>query len=140
LQRAGICQLYSKRRNVVLSKGLSEFIQYGIRHTFPAPRGPLVRGVPTAYAAEPLRSLLSSQPVDWSPVWPDPLGTDRGYELEPLYSSASRVVLNHSGFYEVLALVDAIREGRARERSLAMRELNPRFAVYQEKLREMDQT
>jgi hypothetical protein len=35
---------------------LLDFLAYGMRHVFPAKSGALVRGVPTAAAAEPLKS------------------------------------------------------------------------------------
>ncbi len=35
---------------------LLDFLAYGLRHVFPPKRGALVRGVPTAAAAEPLKS------------------------------------------------------------------------------------
>src|ERR1700743_1596844 len=35
---------------------LLDFLAYGIRHVFPPRKGALVRGIPTAAAAEPLKS------------------------------------------------------------------------------------
>ena len=37
---------------------LEEFLVHGLKYVFPAERGELTRGVPTSYAAEPLRSAL----------------------------------------------------------------------------------
>jgi DNA-binding Lrp family transcriptional regulator len=60
---------------------------------------------------------------DPPPVWPDPEGTVRGEELKPLYRSAVKAARNDSKLYQCLALVDAIRGGRARERQLAEKHL-----------------
>lgn len=43
--------------------------------------------------------------------------------LEPLYKSVPQAALRDPILYQFLALVDAIRDGRARERKIAEREL-----------------
>jgi hypothetical protein len=63
-----------------------------------------------------------------APVWPDPEGEVRGEELRPLYRSAPGAARKDPALYELLALVDAIRGGRARERNLAVEELKGRLA------------
>jgi hypothetical protein len=50
------------------------------------------------------------------PVWPDASGEKLGYGVEPLHPSAPTAVRRDARLYEVLALIDALREGRARER------------------------
>jgi hypothetical protein len=40
--------------------------------------------------------------------------------MEPLYKGAPKAALRDARFYGVLALCDAIRSGRARERNLAV--------------------
>lgn len=99
--------------------GLLEFLAHGFKYTFPPKRGSMVRGVPTSYAVEPLKSkiLADSDPL---PVWPYPKGTVRGIALDPLYKGASKAALHDSRFYSLLALCDAIRSGRTRERNLAI--------------------
>jgi hypothetical protein len=61
------------------------------------------------------------------PIWPDPEGTVRGEGLAPLYRSAPRAALRDPRLYEWLALVDAVRAGRARERKLAALEIERRL-------------
>ena len=97
---------------------VEEFVLHGVRYAFPAERGEPSRGVATSYGAEPLRSLIGG--VDeFGPVWPFPAGPSRGVALEPLYTGAPRAALQDPVLYEYLALVDALRAGRARDRSLA---------------------
>jgi hypothetical protein len=56
-------------------------------------------------------------------VWPCEFGTARGQSLKPLYVSVPSAVKNDSKLYELLALIDAIRAGRAREKEIAISEL-----------------
>jgi hypothetical protein len=65
---------------------------------------------------------------DLAPVWPDAEGQVRGEAWSPLYPKAVEACRSDSLFYEALALVDAIRGGRARERSLAADELKKRLS------------
>jgi hypothetical protein len=111
-----------------LRKPLEEYLLHGVRYAFPAKRGPLARGIPTAHAAPPLVAQISSD--DLPPVWPDPEGEVKGYALEPLYSSVPKAAKANRRLYELLALVDAIRDGRARERKLAEEELKKRLCHY----------
>src|SRR5262249_44280424 len=94
----------------------------GAKYAFPAVHGRLSRGVPTAYAAAPLNTLIapSADPV---PVWPYKSGTVRGMSLAPLYPTVPEAALRDERLYSVLALFDAIRSGQARERNLAQKRL-----------------
>lgn len=73
--------------------------------------------MPTAYSALPLSSHISStgEPV----VWPDPEGEMRGEALHPIHKSVPNAARKDPRLYEALALLDAIRSGRAREREIA---------------------
>ena len=99
--------------------GLMEFLSHGLKYAFPPERGSMTRGVPTAAAAEPLKSrfLDDKEPPT---VWPYAEGKVRGLSLAPLYRGAPKAALRDSKFYSVLALCDAVRSGRTRERNLAV--------------------
>ena len=103
-----------------------EFLVHGLKYAFPAKRGELSRGVATSYAAEPLKRevLRGSEPI---PVWPYAEGKDRGVGFEPLYRTVPFAALRDARLYEFLAIADALRDGRARERKLAERELGRRL-------------
>ena len=105
---------------------LLEFLLHGIRYAFPAEKGALTRGVPTGYAAPPLLKSIaaSSEPP---PVWPYADGPVRGYSFAPLHKNVPQAALEDSKFYELLALVDALRDGSTRGRELAGRELKKRL-------------
>ena len=118
-----------KGRGVLLEpirSNLKEFLIHGVRYVFAVERGGLTRGTPTAEAADPLREYFP-QPSVLQPVWPDPEGSVRGIEFSPLYKNVPYAAKRDAKLYELLALVDAIREGRAREREIAIRELTARI-------------
>jgi hypothetical protein len=99
-----------------------EFLLHGVKYAFAAEHGEVTRGVPTSFAALPLKNEIATG-GDLPPVWPWPEGDTRGVALEPLYKTAPVAALRDSELYELLALIDAIRDGRARERKLAERHL-----------------
>ena len=84
----------------------------------------MVRGIPTAHSAKPLSELIQANEHY---VWPDADGTLRGQAIEPLYHTVGKAVANDPLLYEMLALVDAIRVGKAREVALAVEELKKRL-------------
>jgi hypothetical protein len=124
--RATAARLFDPHRKVPVRKALLELLLHGVKYVFPPEKGHLTRGLPTSYAAPPLNALLvqSDEPP---PVWPTPEGEVRGYQFSPLYRSVPKAVANDQALYELLALVDAIRDGRARERELAEKELTTRL-------------
>jgi hypothetical protein len=65
--------------------------------------------------------VLMSDPA--LPVWPSFDGNVQGLAVEPLYRFVPQAARADARLYGMLALVDAIRLGRARERSFAEREL-----------------
>jgi hypothetical protein len=120
LKRAAAARLlmFQERKPVLLKPQLREFLLHGAKYAFPPVWGTLTRGVPTAYAAAPLDTIIapSSDPV---PVWPHAKGTVRGLSLAPLYPSAPEAAMKNSDLYALLALFDALRSGQARERNAA---------------------
>jgi hypothetical protein len=106
--------------------GLEEFLIHGLKYVFPAEHGEVTRGIPTSYAAEPLKSEIAIS-SDLPPVWPWQDGNTRGVGFAPLYKSVPHAALRDPALYQLLALVDAIRDGRARERNLAERDLGHRL-------------
>lgn len=104
-----------------------EFLVHGVKYAFPVKRGEVTRGVPTSYAAPPLAARFGPG-SELPPVWPFAEGQARGVSLEPLYRTVPEAALRDEKLYELLALVDAIRDGRTRERRAAEQELVARIA------------
>ena len=124
LKRLAVSRLVSSdaNGNRPLLPAVEEFLVHGVKYAFPARRGEITRGVPTSYAAPPLNQEIEPG-SELPPVWPFPEGQHRGVTLEPLYKTAPAAALRDPTLYEMLALIDALREGRARERKLAEHEL-----------------
>jgi len=130
-RQSGLIHPDSKQPN---KAALAEFLISGLKYIFPAQPGSRCRGMPTSYAAKPLRDEFmssNSSPFkdDDVPVWPDPEGLQQGNELKPLYRSVPAAARNDSKLYEWLALADALRSGRARERELAAKIVRKRLEL-----------
>jgi len=121
LSRAQAAGLYDPRRRKIRAKALFEFLVHGLKYVFPASWDGEARGFRTAWAAAPLSAEIVSSGSP--PVWPDAYGDSWGVALEPLHPSAPGAARADGKLAELLALVDALRIGGARERNLARREL-----------------
>lgn len=103
---------------------LLEFLGSGVAYAFPAEAGAESRGVPTAHSAGALSAEFgASDPL----VWPSLAGRVRGASVVPLYAAAPTTAAHNPALYELLALVDAVRLGRARERARAKQLLRERL-------------
>jgi len=127
VKRAVAARLMDMHRKLPIKRNLLEFLIHGVKYAYPPDRGGVTRGLPTSYAAQPLKDLIM-QTDDPPPVWPDPEGQVRGYEFSPLYSSVPHACKVDPKLYEILALVDAIRDGRARETEIAVKEIQLRVS------------
>ena len=97
---------------------LLEFALHGVRYVWPAVPGPVKRGVPTGFGAEPLASKITAASGE-APVWAHATGSAKGPSLSPIYRTAPQAALADPKLHRLLALQDALRAGRARERALA---------------------
>lgn len=112
----------------VVPEALVEFAVHGVRYAFPAKIGAIRRGVPTSFGASPLAAQISAAPGE-APVWPHAEGQARGPALSPLYRHVPDAALVDPALYELLALLDALRAGRSRERTLAQKLLSERLGL-----------
>jgi hypothetical protein len=71
------------------------------------------------------RKLAHSEQIP--PIWPDPEGKVQGSAIEPLYPSVPGAARLDPELYDMLALVDALRIGRTRERVMAIQEIDERL-------------
>ena len=126
LKRCSASSLYSDRRRKIISPALEEFLIHGLKYVFPTQPGAIVRGMPTAHSAEPLKDLLVGSENDIY-VWAFGLGETKGQEIKPLYRSVPQAVAEDRELYEMLAIVDSLRVGKTREKELAATELKKRL-------------
>ena len=105
---------------------LMELMVHGVKYVFPPVFGSVLRGIPTGISAPPLAQYFEQtglQPI----VWPHNEGGVRGMSLCPLYPSVPLAALQDPKLHKVLALIDALRAGAARERELATKLLPDYF-------------
>ena len=108
----------------VMRQALYDFLQYGLAVVFPARPGAVVRGIPTAHSTAPLNKEISSG-EDY--VWPFAKGNVRGHGITPLYASVPQAAMDDEQLHALLALADALRIGKAREKNIAVQELKKRI-------------
>ncbi|MCX5765420.1 MAG: hypothetical protein NTU67_12470 [Gemmatimonadetes bacterium] len=118
LQVAGLVHHTERQTNKL---AFLEFVQHGLRYVCPLMLGPIRLGVPTAHAGPDLSKLIEFG--DDAYVWSSREGTVRGRAVEPLVPRASEIAVRSPEMYAILALLDAVRGGRARERNLGMEAL-----------------
>lgn len=97
---------------------LAEFVIHGARFVFVPDRLPLAVGVPTSHSAPAFAGVFAPGSTDF--VWPHPNGQVRGQGIEPLHPNVPFAAMQDAKLYEMLALFDALRVGRARERGMAI--------------------
>jgi hypothetical protein len=100
---------------------LAEFALHGAKYAFPGVRLPPAVGVPTSHSAPAFAGVFAPGSTDF--VWPHPNGSVRGVGVEPLHPSVPFAAMQDAKLYEMLALFDALRVGKARERGMALERL-----------------
>jgi hypothetical protein len=122
LEQSGLLLPGERRAN---REALKEFLVHGVRYAFPPVRGPEARGVPTAWSAPALQGVPPNGPMV---VWPSEHGKVRGESLVPLCKSVPAAVQRDPQLYEMLALIEALRIGQARDRRMAADLLRKRLS------------
>ncbi len=122
--RCKFARLLDSSGKIVFRSSLLELIKYGIKYVFPQSPGAVVRGIVTSHSAKPLNNIIQSEEEF---VWPSGKGKIRGHSIIPLYPSVVKAVETDKKLHELLALVDAIRVGKAREKEIAIQELEKRI-------------
>lgn len=127
INRSRIAKLIETKKKTVFPRALFEFLVYGLKYVFPVIPGALVRGVATAHSAPPLSTKIVKSSENY--VWPYAKGRDRGMAVKPLYKTLPQVCAEYPEFYELMALIDALRLGRRREVNLARSILKKRLLL-----------
>ncbi len=125
LSLSGLLRLEGRDAN---PRALSEFLLAGVRYAFPVQRGPLTEGVPTGYSAPPLAGQYDALDVVVWPAARHPQAV-RGFGITPLYPKAPELLTRSPDTYRLLTVVDALRLGEARVRSIARAELERALAA-----------
>ena len=121
LRRSKYANLLDDKARSVRVLALMDFLEHGITYVFPQRPGEIVRGVPTSHSAPPLDDIIQSSEKF---VWPSARGSERGQAIQPLYKTVPDAARLDEKLHKLLALVDAIRVGNAREKKIAIEELH----------------
>lgn len=125
-KRLEVSRLYASHLRQANRSAVVEFLVSGVPYVFPGELGTETRGVPTAHSGPVFSEEFSSPHVV---VWPSAQGKLRGLALTPLCPEAPKMIDSNPLLYRWLTVVDALRVGRARERSMARsfleREIGP---------------
>lgn len=108
-------------RKQVNKVALLDLLENAVRWVAPARVGDYELGLPTAHSAGVLAKhlLADDDPV----VMPLPHGPMRGRAVPPIHPLAAKAAARDERLHELLAIVDALRIGRARDRQVAVRAL-----------------
>ncbi len=126
LERCRVASLIDESKKEVRRLALMEFLVHGLKYVFPVAPGGMVRGVPTAISASPMKEAINNS--DESFVWPSKNGRARGQAITPLYPTVPLAVQQDAELYKLLAIVDSLRIGRAREAGIAKQKLEELFS------------
>lgn len=129
VRRLAEARLLEPENKKVRLMALRNFLVHGVPYVFPVRSREVTRGLPTGWAA-PVMSGKVVSGDQLPPVWPDPEGEVQGVSVQPLYSSVAKAARRDSKLYALLAIVDALRLGRARERAMAERQLGELLAIH----------
>ena len=126
LSRSRYARLLHDKGRKVARQPFMDLLEFGIPFIFPQQPGNMVRGIPTAHSAPPLKEEIVSEEYY---VWPYAKGYARGQSVLPLYYTIPQAIDVDNQLYEMLALIDALRVGRAREKNLALEMLRMRILL-----------
>ena len=103
----------------VARRRLFELVSVAVPQVYYAVRGSVELGIPAAMHAEPLKGVFTRDGRPVPLVWACESGSVKGESLLPLYPTAARAVQHDPALHRLLALVDVVRVGDARDRRLA---------------------
>lgn len=124
INRSIIAGLISSDKKSLNKLSLLDFLKSGLRYVYPQQPGSMARGVGTAHSAYPLNNEIMSEDEF---VWPYGNGNMRGQAIEPLHPNSPEACLRDKKYYELMALTDALRIGKAREQNIAFNLLKERI-------------
>jgi predicted transcriptional regulator len=124
INRSVLAGLISSDKKTLNKLALLDFLKSGLKYVYPQQPGAMVRGIGTAHSAPPLNNQIMSEEQY---VWPFAKGNIRGQAIEPLHPKTPDACLKDSTYYELMALADAVRVGKAREQHLAFEIIKERI-------------
>ena len=107
------------KKTIVAVSACEEFFLHGFRYVFPLIKVGKGKGIATSFAAPVFKDDFIVN--ENKPIWIVDSGKDDGIGIEPLYNKLPEAILKtpDNEFYNLLATIDALREPKIRERSIA---------------------
>ena len=124
LKRAETASLYATDTKTVNRANFEELMSHAARFIAPARLGELTTGVPAAWGAEPISTIIRQPPQEPPPVWPDANGNVRGQTLRPLHKAAVQASRESPELAHLLSILDSLRAGDVRVRKIAAHSLH----------------
>jgi DNA-binding Lrp family transcriptional regulator len=122
VRRLKAAHLFDEFTKSVIPSAMLEFLTCGLKYAFAADVGAPARGVATSHSAPVLREEVVQSTTD-AYVWGYGKGRQKGISVKPLSKNTPLAALRDPTLYDFLALIDAIRLGKAREREIAVHKL-----------------
>ncbi len=120
LERSTVSGLIDSDKKKVRVQSLLEFLVHGIKYVFPERPAGFSKGIPTAHSHPFMQKHFAAETQF---VWPDARGDHRGLSVQPLYPTVIEAAKHDEILYLILGLVDVLRLGKAREKKVAIAEL-----------------
>jgi len=125
LERSLYAGLIDFEKRHVQRGNMTDFLFHGMKYVFPAQPGIFTRGVPTAHSHPFMQAFINSEQAY---VWPSSSGSVLGQAIEPFYANQVKAIEEDEELYQLLALLDVIRVGKLREKTVAEKELKELLA------------
>jgi hypothetical protein len=122
IKRLRASRLFDEFTKSVIPAALVEFLIHGLKYAFPAEIGAPTRGIATSHSAPILHEEILQSETDMY-VWAFANGKEKGLAVKPLSKNAPRAALRDQKLYDFLALIDAVRMGKSREKNIAVEKI-----------------
>jgi hypothetical protein len=122
IRRLKASRLFDEFTKSVIPTALVEFLIHGLKYAFPAEIGAPTRGIATSHSAPILHEEVLQSETD-TYVWAYANGRQKGLAIKPLSKNAPKAALRDQKLYDFLALIDAVRIGKSREKNIAVAKL-----------------
>jgi hypothetical protein len=119
LERLKLSGLIDSEKRTPFKSAALEFLIHGLKYVFPAQMGTISKGIPTAHSFYLNKKFVS----DMNYVWESDRGEIKGISISPLYESAPNAAKKDEKLHRLLALIDSLRIGKAREQNYAREQL-----------------
>lgn len=122
IKRLKNSRLYDEFTKSVIPAAMLEFLTHGVKYAFPAEIGIPARGIATSHSAPVFGDEMLQSDTDTF-VWPYAKGKQKGLSVKPLSKNTPLAVKKDPRLYDFLALIDAVRMGKSREKDIAVRKI-----------------